>query len=133
MVDLQQVGAWLGRYVDAWTSNDRGQIEGLFTEDAVYHAEPYHEPILGAKAIADAWLSDPDEPWMWSADYAPLLVDGNIGVATGTSTYHADDGTVENVFHNIFVLTFAEEGRCSEYREWYMREPVADDQGDETP
>jgi ketosteroid isomerase-like protein len=125
----EDVGVWLGRYVDAWTSNDRSEIEGLFTPDAVYHAEPYDEPLVGATAIAEAWLAEPDEPWMWAATYAPLLVSGNVGVGAGTSTYYAVGGAVENVFHNIFVLTFAEDGRCSEYREWYMREPTAADAG----
>ena len=123
-VDLETVGAWLGRYVDAWTSNERHDIEGLFTEAAVYYAEPYAEPYLGASAIADAWLAEPDQPWMWSANYVPLLVNDNVGVGAGTSTYYAEDGAVQNVFHNVFVLTFADDGRCSEYREWYMREPL---------
>jgi hypothetical protein len=128
--DMEQVGVWLGRYVDAWTSNDRSEIESLFTTDAVYHAEPYTAPLVGATAIADAWLAQPDEPWMWSATYAPLLVSGDLGVGVGTSTYYAVGGAVENVYHNIFVLTFAEDGRCSEYREWYMREPATDTAGD---
>ena len=69
----------------------------------MYHPEPYAEPIVGAAAIAGAWLEDPDEPWLWAAEYRPLLVAGDVGVAAGTSTYYADDGSVENVFHNLFV------------------------------
>ena len=48
---------------------------------------------------------------------------GDVGVGAGTSTYYGDDGSVENVFHNLFVLTFGDDGRCAEYREWFMAQP----------
>jgi hypothetical protein len=30
---------------------------------------------------------------------------------------------VNRVFHNVFVLNFDDDGRCREYREWYMLQP----------
>jgi ketosteroid isomerase-like protein len=126
-VTTEHLIAWLAGYVDAWTSSVRADVETLFTDDATYYPEPYAEPIVGASAIADAWLEDPDEPWRWAAEYRPLVVSGDVGVAAGTSTYYADDGSVENVFHNVFVLTFADDGRCSEYREWFMAQPFSEE------
>ena len=35
-MNRSDVQVWLGRYVEAWRSNDRATIESLFTEDAVY-------------------------------------------------------------------------------------------------
>jgi ketosteroid isomerase-like protein len=127
-ITLDGLAGWMEQYVAAWRSNDRAAIESLFTDDARYFAEPYDQPYLGAAAIADAWLGDLDEPNTWRADYAPVLVAGDRGVAAGTSTYLGPDGAVQKVFHNVFVLTFAagdDALRCAEYREWYMREPKA--------
>jgi hypothetical protein len=123
-LDLQQLAVWMDRYVAAWASNDHQRIADLFGPDAVYYANPYDEPLRGGDAIADAWLEDPDAEGTWAADYHPMLVDGDVGVATGTSTYfNGPGGPAEHVFHNIFVLTFDDAGRCAEYREWYMLEP----------
>jgi hypothetical protein len=30
---------------------------------------------------------------------------------------------VNNEFSNVFLLTFDEEGRCSQYQEWYFEKP----------
>ena len=122
-VTMESLNTWLQGYVDAWSSNDAAAIEALFTQDAAYYPEPYDEPYRGGAEIAAAWLAQPEDPWRWAANYVPLIVAGEVGVATGTTTYYAEDGRVENVFHNLFVLSFADDGRCREYREWYMREP----------
>ena len=122
-IDVDGLGAWLDRYVAAWESNDRATIESLFSEDATYFAEPYDPTYRGAAAIADVWLENPDAEGTWSASYKPLLAADDVGVGSGTSTYFDDQGGVDHVYHNVFVLRFDEQGRCSEYREWYMREP----------
>jgi ketosteroid isomerase-like protein len=123
MIDRQTVTDWLERYVAAWTSYDRGKIEDLFTEDAVYFAEPYADPLRGRRAIADAWLESPDTEDSWRADYRAMAACGDTGVGMGTSTYLTASGAVNRVFHNVFVLAFDEDGRCREYREWYMLQP----------
>ena len=56
--DLQ---AWLNRYVEAWRTNDREQVESLFTEDAAYRYRPYggdSHANNGREAIVAAWLED---------------------------------------------------------------------------
>ena len=36
--------------------------------------------------------------------------------------YVAEDGkTLEREYYNLFLLTFDDEGRCSEFREWYTK------------
>lgn len=112
------VQAWLDRYVDAWRSYDRDSIESLFTEDAEYRYHPYDEPIVGARAIADSWLEEQDEPGSWSATYQPHLVEGSWASATGTTTY--GDG---RTYWNMWELEFAPDGRCRRFVEWFMRQP----------
>jgi hypothetical protein len=36
-----EVQAWIEKYVLAWTSAERADIEALFTADAEYHERPY--------------------------------------------------------------------------------------------
>jgi hypothetical protein len=112
------VQAWLDGYVAAWRSYDRASIESLFSEDAEYRYHPYDDPLMGASAIADSWLSSQDAPGSWSASYQPHLVEGNKATATGTTTYQ--DG---RIFWNMWELEFTADGRCRRFVEWFMRQP----------
>ena len=107
--------AWLDRYVAAWRSNDRADIEALFSAEARYFYGPYQEPLVGREAIATDWLTNPDEPGSWEAEYRPLAIDGDVAVATGESRY-----TSGRTFSNVYVCRFDGEGLCTEFREWFM-------------
>ena len=119
----EDVSRWLERYVAAWKSGDRGEIEALFSDDARYRYHAYDEPLVGPVAIADSWLEDPDEPGSFDAGYQCFAADGDAAVAIGTSTYLAPGGGVERVYDNIFALRFDAGGRCSEFTEWYTKRP----------
>lgn len=110
--------AWLDRYIAAWRSGDRADIEALFSPDVRYYYGPYHEPVGGREAVAAGWAEDPDAPESWEAEYRPLAIDGEVAVATGESRY-----TNGRAYSNIFVCRFDGEGRCSEFREWFMADP----------
>ena len=119
----EDVSSWLERYVAAWKSGERGEIEALFSEDARYRYHPYDEPLVGRAAIADSWLADPDRPGSFEASYESFAVDGDAAVAIGTSTYLGADGAVDRVYDNVFALRIDGEGRCSDFTEWYMKRP----------
>ena len=121
------VQAWLDRYVAAWRSNDAGLIADLFTEDAVYGYRPYDTPeftVRGRDTIVRNWLDDTDDPDTWEAHYEPYAVDGDRAVAIGRSRYRATADEPERTFHNAYLLRFAPDGRCAEFREYYMEEPT---------
>jgi hypothetical protein len=120
--DLQD---WLDRYVEAWRTDDAGQVASLFTDDAVYRYRPYGgdaHAVTGRDAIVAAWLEEGDPPDSWEAAYQPWAIDGERAVATGTSRYFASDRGPERTFHNAFLLRFAPDGRCAEFTEYYMLE-----------
>jgi hypothetical protein len=112
------VQTWLDRYVEAWRSYDRTQIEALFAEGALYSYHPWDEPLRGPQAIAEDWLSNQDEPGTWEASYRPLLIEGKRAVTTGTTTY--SNG---RVYSNLWEVDFDDQGRCTRFVEWFMRHP----------
>jgi hypothetical protein len=122
-VDREDVTRWLERYVAAWKSGERAEIESLFGEDARYRYHPYDEPVVGRAAITDSWFEDPDEPGSFDASYECYAADGEAAVAIGTSTYFDADREVDKVYDNVFVLRFDADGRCSDFTEWYMKRP----------
>jgi hypothetical protein len=121
--DLQ---SWLDRYILAWRANTAMAIEELFTEDATYRWHPYDEGdemVTGRDGIVAAWLEEPDDPSAWEAIYQAWAVDGDRGVGIGTSRYLTTGDEPERTYHNCFLMRFADDGRCSEFTEYFMLRP----------
>jgi len=118
------VQKWLDAYIAAWASNDSADITALFSEDAIYSYRPWVDEKVattGRDAIVASWLESPDDPENWEAEYRPYVVEGDRAVAVGFSRYRATDDEPERTYHNAYVLRF-EDGKCAEFREFYMLE-----------
>jgi uncharacterized protein (TIGR02246 family) len=118
----EAVRAWLDAYVSAWRSYDAELIADLFAEDATYAYHPWGEPIRGRDTIVADWLAERDEPETWEAEYRPFVVAENRAVAIGETRY-----VNGKVYANIWQLIFDQDGRCSEFVEWYMTPPTGHD------
>jgi ketosteroid isomerase-like protein len=131
-MDHKTAQDWLDRYVDAWRSYDRDEVAGLFSEDIMYRYHPSDRPIVGRDSVVASWLGEGDSgdastrdaPGTYEAKYSPVAVDGDIVVATGTSSYReSPGGPVVRIYDNCFVMRFDAEGRCREFTEYYLRRP----------
>ena len=100
----------------------RTAIAALFSESAVYRYNPYDDGVRGREEIVATWLENRDKPGTYSAEYASIAVDGDTAVARGKSFYYSADGkTITRQFDNIFVLKFDDQGRCTDFCEWFMQ------------
>jgi ketosteroid isomerase-like protein len=127
MTTVTALADWLDRYEQAWRNNDAKQIADLFTDDAVYRWHPWEEPSDGADGsdeIVQAWLDQPDDPDDWTLDCEPLAVNGELGVARCVTRYRATARGPARVYHNIWLVSLTDDGRCSEFTEYYMKEPT---------
>ena len=133
-MEKSDVDGWLRAYVAAWKSYDRAQIEALFTQDVIYRYHPHDDPLQGRDAVVESWLGDGepagastrDAPGTYEAAYRAIAIDGEVAVATGSTTYVSEPGgAVENVFDNCFVMRFDASGRCRDFTEWFMKRPLA--------
>lgn len=131
-MDHRAAQEWLDRYVDAWLSYEPEAIGALFSEEVAYRYHPYDAPIVGRDAVVASWLgesgtdgaSSRDEPGTYDASYAPVAVDGDVVVATGTSRYReTPGGPVVKKYENCFVMRFDSAGRCQEFTEYYIKHP----------
>jgi ketosteroid isomerase-like protein len=128
----EAVNRWLAAYVAAWKSYEPSEIAALFTDDATYRFHPYDEPVRGAEAVAEAWRGEGghegapsrDDAGTYDGTYEAVAVDGDLAVATGSSTYSAKPGgPIEQIYDNCFVMRFGADGRCTEFTEWFMERP----------
>jgi ketosteroid isomerase-like protein len=131
-VTREDVDRWLEAYVEAWTTYDRERIRALFSDDVEYRYHPYDEPVRGSDAVAEAWLgegdhqgaSTRDEKGTYEAAYRAVAVEGDVAVATGSTSYSSKaGGPVDKVYDNCFVMRFDSAGRCREFTEWYVQRP----------
>jgi hypothetical protein len=131
---MDQVAAqdWLDRYVAAWLSYEPRAIGALFSEDVAYRYHPYDDPIRGREAVVASWLGESgsddastrDDPGTYEATYSPVAVDGEVVVATGSSTYReVPGGPVVRVYDNCFVMRFDSAGQCRDFTEYYIQRP----------
>jgi ketosteroid isomerase-like protein len=131
-MDHESAQAWLHRYVDAWMTYDPAEIAALFSEDVAYRYHPSDDPLVGRDEVVASWLGESasadastrDAPGTYEAAYAPVAVDGDTVVSTGTSRYReVPEGPVVRVYDNCFVMRFDAQGRCREFTEYYLRRP----------
>jgi len=130
-VTRADVQSWLDRYIAAWASYDPQAIGDLFTSDAEYRFHPSDPSISGRAAIVRAWMepsgdaSTRDEPGTWEATYEPFSVDDDRAVAVGWSRYYTDTSrsTVRDIYDNVYLLEFGQDGRCRSFTEFYVERP----------
>lgn len=129
-IDRAHVQDWLDRYLAAWKSYDRAEIEALFSADAEYSYHPWDEPERGRDTIVADWLapagdaSRKDKEGMYDGEYETWTVDGNRAVAIGKSFYYTDAGRsiVERLYWNNWLLEFDDDGRCRSFVEYFMQQ-----------
>lgn len=112
---------WTAAYVEAWTSNDPAQIAALFSEDARYLTNPDSEPRVGRADIVAGWLEDLDDPDTWSFEWWIVREDAGFVVIEGRTKYPA-----ERDYLNLWIVRLDDEGRATEFTEWYMPRPHED-------
>lgn len=122
-VTRDDVQRWLDAYVEAWRTYDPAAIGDLFAADVTYRYHPYSDPVVGREALIEDWRKDPDDPATWSAHYEPYTVDGDRAVAVGESRYTNHDGSLRDLYFNLWTLRFDADGRCVEFVEYFMALP----------
>jgi ketosteroid isomerase-like protein len=116
-MDTTDAVRWVEEYVKAWESNDPEVIGALFTSDARYLTAPWRRPWSGREAIVREWLDRRDEPGQWSFTFEPVAVAGDLAIVQGVTTYQ-DQPPV--VYSNLWLIRLDDQGRCTEFTEWWM-------------
>jgi ketosteroid isomerase-like protein len=113
---------WVRRYEQAWATNEPDAVRALFTPDGEYRFHPWDEPIVGHDAIVESWLEAQDSADDHTFTWSVVAVEGSTAVVQGRTTYTDGD-----VYDNLWVVRFAEDGRATSFTEWYMEPPSGDD------
>ena len=124
-MDRAGVDAWMEGYFAAWISNDAGEVEALFTDDAVYQVGPFAEPWVGRDEIVRQWVSGRQDEVVHRHEV--LAVEGDIGIVEWNVKATDPDSGVRTEMDGILHLTFASDGRCRRHREWFRTREIPAD------
>lgn len=114
----ERLDAWMDRYVLAWSTNEAEHISALFTEDAVYDPQTADGEWEGLAEIVSKWQEIDDDEANWDFEWLPLVETDEVAVVTARTRY-VDPPTS---YRNLFVIRFADDGRCYDFTEWYIEE-----------
>jgi SnoaL-like domain len=123
VIGRSDVTAWIERYEAAWRAPGVGALAELFTEDVSYRPSPWAKPLNGLDQLGEFWeaeRSGPDEDFAMTSHL--VAVETPVAVV-GVAVRYAEPDVR---WRDLWVLTFADDGRCAAFEEW----PFAADQSD---
>lgn len=118
----QHLENWMDAYVVAWDSNEPTDIARLFTPDAVYDPQVAGGPWDGVEAIVDRWVEIGDTPGNWEFEWAAVVETDDLAVVEARTSYLDPPAS----YRNLFILRFADDGRCRDFTEWWIDEDLSD-------
>lgn len=115
-MERRAVEQWVEGYERLWRTPGTDGLAELFVQDARYLPSPWSRPITGLDRIAEFWDAErdsADEDFSMSADV--VAVDGETAVVRVAVDYGASGS---GRWRDLWVIRFAEDGRCSSFEEW---------------
>ncbi len=123
MMDATRIDQWLEAYRHAWATDDPAEVERLFTGGVRYFTAPYAEPLEGIDEVTGYWLGEAESGIPWSFESEVLANEGDLFVVRAVTRYPEgtrDAGGRREVFHNLWLITLAGDGRAREFVEYFM-------------
>jgi hypothetical protein len=123
MIDTVRIDDWLDRYRAAWATDDPDDVRPLFTEDVRYFTAPFDPPLEGHAQVLEYWLSEREAGIPWTIEYEVVAAEDALSVVRVVVTYPEGTRDAEGkreVFHNVWLVTLAADGRASEFVEYWM-------------
>jgi ketosteroid isomerase-like protein len=115
-VNRDDVRRWVDHYEQVWRTPGTARVADLFTHDVTYLTSPWAEPLRGLSAIELFWEAErdgPDESFTMASEV--VAVDGHTAVVRAEVEY---GGVRPARWRDLWVLRFADDGRCRAFEEW---------------
>jgi ketosteroid isomerase-like protein len=119
---LQELDRWLDVYGRAWERKDVDAFVACFSPDAVYYWGPWDEPLRGHDEIRGRTehAVAAQEGVRFGHEGLAITPDGR-GIArwwVSMDVPAEGEGAVVEL-EGIFLVTLDEDGRCTDFREWW--------------
>lgn len=122
-IDYATGGRLLGAYGQAWATFDGDAWAALFTEDAVYHGDPFSPPLTGDLALRRFLVESAERQEQVEFTVERHWVAGDTVLAAWHAGY-VQRATRERVrFAGFMTMDVAADGRIERLHEWWMARP----------
>jgi hypothetical protein len=112
-----RVEQWAERYARAWEEADDEAAGALFTEDATYRSDPFHEPHRGRDSIRRYWREvTATQAKVEVAVGRPIVVGSRAVIEWWTQM---DNDGVPTTLPGALILDFDGSGLCRALREYW--------------
>lgn len=118
-MDEQRFSQWLRRYGEVWESRYPDGLHDLYSPDLLYYWTPFDEPKRGLAEITAASREAASRQERIEFSYEVLAVKGNRGWARWWCSFVRVSTGRKVRLDGILQSTFDDEGRCTEFREWW--------------
>jgi ketosteroid isomerase-like protein len=110
---------WLSDYKTAWETRDADLAARLFTPDASYREQPFEAAHLGQDGVRNYWSQATADQRDVRFTSSVLAEDGPMAMAHWHAVFTRVSSGVSVELDGIFLLEFAEDGRCRDLKEWW--------------
>lgn len=111
-------------YGKACENSDPKAAAESFAQDATYHETPFDEPSVGQDAIYQYWSGASQALKEVQFSYEILAVTGNRGIALWQGKQLSGESGKRVVLDGVFLVEFAEQKKCTLFREWWHRQEI---------
>jgi ketosteroid isomerase-like protein len=112
-----ELGTWIERYREAWEGADPDLAASLFTEDASYRQLIFEAPNVGREGVAAYWSRVTSQQSDVAVTMGRPFADGRRATVEFWTRMTVDGSDV--TLAGCLLLTFADDGRCRELREYW--------------
>jgi hypothetical protein len=123
-MDRVQVSDWVAGYERVWRTPGTEALATIFSPQVGYRQGPYREPVVGFPALAQMWEAERD-----GADEVFDMVSEVVAVEGDTAVVRVEVGYGDPVtehYRDLWILSFADDGRCRWFEEWPFLRPADD-------
>jgi ketosteroid isomerase-like protein len=117
-VDRALVERWVAGYLRAWRTPGTEALDALFTPDATYLPSPWATVERGREELAAFWEGErdgPDEEFTFAHEVVAVDPEAATAVVRAEVAYA---GSSNGTWRDLWVIRFADDGRCAAFEEW---------------
>jgi len=108
-------------YKRAWESRDADLVLTIFTEDAIYHEDPFDRAMAGHEAIRRYWKRATRKQRNIEFQWSPVCSSGNLHMVDWKANYTLADGSGKAELRGSMIVELRGE-RIARFREYWHRQ-----------
>lgn len=114
----EQFKVWLEKLINIWETKNPNGVLDLIAEKFIWYETPFDKPITAREELLQEWQTVLNQDEI-NVTYEIYDVEDNIGIAHWGATFTRLPSKVKAELDGIYKVTLDENGKCTEFHQWY--------------